>query len=411
MLRGGRVKELYEMAGQGMSVRGIARALGVSRNTVRKYLRAEEVPQLKVRSPRESKIEPYKDYVRSRLAEGVDNCVVLLREIRELGYTGGVTILRDFVRPYRLPKEPRATVRFETKPGQQAQVDFGRYRYRTVEGKHRQVWAFVMVLGWSRALYVEFLERAETVSFIWAHIRAFEHFGGVPEHCLYDNTKQVVLKRGEGGEPVWNERFLDFSLRAGFDLKLCRPYRAQTKGKAERGVAYVEGNFWPGAEFVDLADLNQKAREWLAAVADARVHGTTRERPADRLVEERQHLGPVPLRARLASLLREEHKVERDGSVHYEGSWYGVSWGWAGCKVQVQADEDTVCIFSGEELLAVHPRARRRGTRQVLPGQWDGLPRGDKRRKPSPVAVQVGTVEVEQRPLATYSALVDGGVR
>jgi transposase len=127
--------------------------LGISRNTVRKYLRAPEVPKSKPRAKRGSKLDPYKDYIRKRLAEGVENCVVLLREIRQLGYSGGYSILKAYVHPFRQRRcNPQATVRFETEPGEQAQVDFGRYRYRTPDGKVRHIWAFVMVLGWSRAI-------------------------------------------------------------------------------------------------------------------------------------------------------------------------------------------------------------------------------------------------------------------
>jgi transposase len=156
-----------------------------------------------------------------------------LREIREQGYTGGYTILKDLVQPSRRRRVAQATMRFETEPGEQAQVDFGRYRYRTPEGRERWAWAFVMVLGWSRAVFVEFVERADTATLIRCHIHAFEHFRGVPQRCLYDNTKLVVLRRDSEGRPVWNERFADFSACVGFDVKLCRPYRARTKGKID----------------------------------------------------------------------------------------------------------------------------------------------------------------------------------
>ena len=179
------------------------------------------------------------------------------------------------------------------------------------------------LLSWSRALDVEFVDRANT---------------------LYDNSKLVVLDRDEDGEPVWNERFLDFALRVGFEVKLCRSYRARTKGKTERGVGYVEGNFWPGARFTDRGDLNQQAQAWIATVADVRVHGTTHERPADRLAQER---------------------------------------------------------------LAVHPRASSPGRQLVLPGQWDGLPMGDEKKRRSPAARQLATAEVEARSLSEYARILE----
>jgi transposase len=348
MLRGGKVRVMYELKGNGQSIRGIARELRISRNTVRKYLRAREIPKAKPRPRRGSKLDPYKEYLEERLSHGVDNCVVLLREIREQGYTGGYTILKDYVQPSRRKQTSTATMRYETAPGEQAQVDFGRYTYLTPEGEKRQVWAFVMVLSWSRALYVEFVERADTATFLRCHVHGFEHFGGIPRRCLYDNTKLVVLRRGAEGRPVWNERFVDFSTALGFEVTLCRPYRAQTKGKVERGVGYVEGNFWPSARFVDLADLNRQAAQWVSTVADVRIHGTTHERPVDRLEKDRASLTAMVDRSRVASFLRDERKVGCDGYVRYGSAWYGVPWRWAGCVVQIEAEGDMVSIFSAQ---------------------------------------------------------------
>lgn len=400
------MKQIYELRGQGRSIRQIARLLGISRNTVRRYVRAPEVPKAKARPRRGSKLDPYKDYILQRLAEGVDNCVVLLREIRAQGYTGGYTILKEFVHPLRQCRQPKVTVRFETAPGEQAQVDFGRYKYVAVDGTMRWVWCFVLVLGWSRAMYVEFVERADVAMFFRCHLNAFARLGGVPRRCLYDNTKLVVLHRDEAGEPVWNARFLDFALRLGFEVRLCRRYRPRTKGKVERGVGYVEKNFWPGARFVDLADLNRQVQVWLDTEANVRIHGTTRERPIDRLAAERAHLAPLPGPERLVAFLREERKVGRDGYVQWNGSWYGVSWTLAGQTVQIQADDGTVQIWMGDRRLVVHPRATRPGQRLTAPGQWDGLPMGDTRPKKAPTARQVASVEVQQRPLLEYEDLV-----
>ena len=247
MLGGTRVKQIYDLRGSGDSIRSIASKLDVSRNTVRKYLRAPEVPKPVPRLPRPSLLDPYKAYLQGRLAEGVDNGKVLLRELQARGYQGRYTILRDYLRSVRPPRAPRATMRYETRPGEQAQVDFGYFRYQTPEGATRMVWAFVLVLSWARASYVEFVRRADTATFIRCHLNAFEYLGGIPERCLYDNAKVVVLGRDPTGEPLWNPQFLDFSLRVGFQVTLCHPYRPQTKGRVESGVKYVRGNFWPGA--------------------------------------------------------------------------------------------------------------------------------------------------------------------
>jgi transposase len=173
MLGGGKVKRIYEMHGAGRSIREIARVLDMSRNTVRRYLRSPGVPRPAPRPQRPSKLEPYHEYIRQRVADGVENCVALLRELRAQGYRGGITILKDFVRPLRQPRQPAATVRFETEPGEQAQVDFGSVRYRTPEGGYRRLWVFVMVQSWSRKTYVEFVPQADTATFIRCHVHAF----------------------------------------------------------------------------------------------------------------------------------------------------------------------------------------------------------------------------------------------
>ena len=410
LLRGGTVKEMYEMKGAGRSIRGIARELGVSRNSVRKYLRSPGVPREKPRSRRASKLDPYTDHIDVRLSEGLDNCVVLLRELRALGYNGGYTILKDYVQPRRRRRQPRATVRFETGPGEQAQVDWGSLSYIAEDGRKRRVWAFVMVLSWSRAIYVEFVRRADVTAFMRCHVNAFEYFGGVPRRCLYDNAKVVMLGRDDDGRPEWNSRMLDFALRVGFEMRLCRPYRAQTKGKVESGVKYVRRNLWPTVRFSDGADMNRQGVEWCETVANERWHGTTMQQPKELVAKERAHMLDLPERSGLAPYLREERKVGRDGYVHWDGAWYGVPWTWAGRTVQVGVGSGMVDIWSGSDRLAVHPRAHRRGQRLTLPGQWAGLVNGDESPKREAVAVQVSAGQVERRSLEAYE-MAAGGVK
>ena len=230
MLKVGIVKEIYEMKGSGYSIRDIARELDIARNTVRRYLKdPEAVMPKRRRRRRSSKLDPYIEYMDRRLSEGLENCVVLWRELQGLGYQGSYSLVKTYVSPRRRRRQVQATVRFETEPGEQAQVDWGSFSYVDEKGRKRQMWAFVMVLGWSRAIYVEFVRRADTGSFIQCHVNAFEYFGGVPRRCLYDNAKVVTLGRDAEGQVEWNRRMLDFALRLGFELRLCQPYRAQTK--------------------------------------------------------------------------------------------------------------------------------------------------------------------------------------
>ena len=409
--KSGKVKEIYEMHGRGHSARAIARELGLARNTVLRYLNSPEAMFPKQRSPRGSKLDSYTEYIDRRLAEGLENCVVLLRELRALGYQGSYTILAEYVRPRRRGHQPEATMRFETAPGEQAQVDWGSLAYIGEDGKQRRVWVFVMTMGWSRACYVELVRRADTAAFIQCHANAFEYLGGVPRKCLYDNAKVVTLGRDQDGQVEWNLRMLDFALRVGFEIRLCQPYRAQTKGKVESGVKYVRRNMWPSLRFTDDADLNRQALEWCDGVANARVHGTTYRIPWEMLAEERPHLGKLSERATLAPYLREDRKVARDGFVSWEDSRYGVHWKWVGSTVQVGQRRGTVEIWAGDERIAVHPRAQRPGQRFILPGQWKGLPRGDNRPRREAVAVQIPTGEVERRSLEVYELAALGGVR
>ena len=266
-----------------------------------------------------------------------------------------------------------------------------------------------MTLGWSRACYVELVRRADTAAFIQCHVNAFEYLGGVPRRCLYDNAKVVTLGRDEDGQVEWNRRMLDFALRVGFEIRLCQPYRAQTKGKVESGVQYVKGNMWPSIRFTGDADLNRQGLEWCDSVANRRIHGTTHRVPWEMLAEERPRLGKAPGRGTLAPYLREDRKVARDGFVSWEGSRYGVHWKWVGNVVQVGQRQGTVEIWAGDERIAVHPRSQKPGQRLILPGQWQGLPRGDGRPKPEAMAVQIPVGEVERRSLGVYGLAAVGG--
>ena len=320
---------LHPYIQEGLSKTAVAEKLGISRRTVHRYLMSgEPEPGHGPRPRRASKLDPYTGYIDGRLSDGLDNCVALLWELRGLGYQGGYSILKEYVKPRRRPRQPRATARFETEPGEQAQVDWGSFAYTGEDGRKRRLWAFVMVPGWSRAIYVEFVRRADVATFMGCYLSAFEYFGGVPRRCLYDNAKVVVLGRDEEGRPEWNRRMLDLSLRVGFEMRLCRPYRAQTKGKVESGVKYVRRNpcssqgraLWPSGRFTGDADLNRQAWEWCDRVANRRVHGATGQRPGELLERERAHLGRLPERSGLTPYLREDRKVGRDGYVHFQGA-------------------------------------------------------------------------------------------
>jgi len=269
---------------QGVSIKAISRELGVGRNTVRRALRREGPPAYR-RSAAPGKLDPFKDYLLARLAEFPElSAAALLEEVRAQGYGGGISILKDFTRPYRRRRrEP--VVRFETPPGLQAQVDWAELGRHQLDGREVGLHLFVMVLGFSRALYAEAVTAEDLEAFLACHARAFAFFGGMPAEILYDNAKVVVLSRTAAG-PRYNPGLLDFAGRYGFAPRLCRPYRARTKGKVERSIGYLRDRFFCGRTFTSLEDLNAQLLAWLDAVANRRQHATTGERPVDRLARE-----------------------------------------------------------------------------------------------------------------------------
>lgn len=292
--------EISVLAGRGMSIKGIARELGVSRNTVRKYLKQEGPPTYGPRSPRPTRLDPYKDYLIARVQAASPDWIpatVLLREIRTLGYPGGISQLKVFLGTLKPKPVVEPLVRFETQPGQQMQVDFvvirrGRYRLS----------AFVATLGYSRLAFVYFVadERIETV--LSCLRRTFEAFGGVPGHVLFDNMKTVVLERDAygAGQHRFHPQVLQLARDCGFAIRLCRPYRARTKGKVERFNRYLRSSFWiplksqfaASGLMVDIETANGEVTRWLRDVANVRVHGDLRERPVDRWQDERAYLSP-----------------------------------------------------------------------------------------------------------------------
>ena len=302
MVGGEAALEIRVLAKHGLGVREIAREVGVSRNTVRRYLREPEAGRYRGRPPQPGKLAAFEGYVVARIASAVPEQLaasVLLRELRERGYAGGYTILKDFLQRLRPVVAPEPVVRFETAPGEQMQVDWASLR----RGPDR-LSVFVATLGWSRAAYVEFVtdERLETL--LAAHERAFLTFGGVPRVVLYDNMRTVVLQRDCYGPGLhrYHPTFLDFARHCGFRPRLCQPYRPRTKGKVERFIRYLRGSLWVplasrmAAEgvVVDQAAANLAAGRWLSKVANARVHATTGAVPMERLEEERAALQAVP---------------------------------------------------------------------------------------------------------------------
>ncbi|WP_153752554.1 MULTISPECIES: IS21 family transposase [unclassified Citrobacter] len=295
--------EIKVLHKRGMSIRAIARELGISRNTVRRHLKAKsEKPQYSPRPASPSLHDEYRDYISKRIGDAHPYKIpatVIAREIMELGYSGGLTILRESIRSQIVPVQAEPVVRFETEPGRQMQVDWG-----TMRNGKSPLHVFVAVLGYSRMLYIEFTDNMRYDTLEACHRNAFSFFGGVPQEVLYDNMKTVVLQRDayQTGQHRFHPSLWQFGKEMGFSPRLCRPFRAQTKGKVERMVQYTRNSFYiplmtrlrPMEITVDVETANRYGLRWLYDVANQRKHETIQTRPCDRWVEEQQSMLALP---------------------------------------------------------------------------------------------------------------------
>jgi len=298
------VMTIHILHKQGYTQRAIARQLGISRNTVKRYLQKNiDEPKYTARPKKKhSKLEAYKFYLHRRIAQAAPihlSGEVLFREIKTLGYTGSISLLRQYLYDYRGKKAPQEVIRFETPPGKQMQVDWGQMR-----GGKKPIHVFIAVLGYSRAMFIMFTDNMHYETLEACHQCAFEYFQGVPQQIWYDNMKTVVIERdayGEGRHRL-HQSFYQFSKSMGFLPKLCRPYRPQTKGKVERMVRYVRDSFYrPLATKLSAIDIvldvetaNIEGRQWLDNIANERIHDTTKEKPITRLIKERESLQSLP---------------------------------------------------------------------------------------------------------------------
>lgn len=410
LLRGEDVDEIREMHRQGLSISDIAELTGRDRKTVRKWLIQPGPPRYGPRAPRPSKLDPYKPYIDQRLSAGVWNAMVLLRELRARGYPGGYSILKDYLRPRRQAAREVAVRRFETPAGQQAQVAWGHLGVLEDERHRQPLWGFVFTLGYSRAMFADVATDQRLETFLRLHEVAFEALGGVPEEIVYDRIKTVVLGTDERGEVRWHLIFLDFARYWGFRPRLCRPYRAQSKGKVESGIRYIRCSFLLGRDADGLEDLRSQLRTWVATVANVRVHGTTHRVVQEAWQNERAHLQPLGARPPYPYVPEVRRRVGRDAYVAYGANRYSVPWAAAGREVWIREVSGRVEIYCAHERIAVHPVCT--GRHQVLtqPQHHQGIPfQASLRRSPTRIAIQVRTPQVEVRPLTAYEVVGIGG--
>ncbi len=282
---------LREYLEQGWSKTSLAEKLGISRRTVHHWIETgqldrdadDEAARYKARPVVARKIDAFLPIIEARLqAYPLLSSVRLLEEIKAAGYLGGYTQLKEYVRHVR-PVVENPVVRFETPPGHQAQVDFAHFRLPW--GRR---WALLVVLGYSRLLWLRFFRRQDMGTLFSGLEQSFAFFEGVARELLFDQMKSVIVddQRLNGGRLVENPEFIRFANHWQFTARACRAYRAQTKGKVERPIRYVRENFFYGRTFLNDEDLNSQAEQWLERVANVRVHGTTEEVPQERFDRE-----------------------------------------------------------------------------------------------------------------------------
>jgi transposase len=376
---------------RGVYLKDIATELEVHRRTVKRALQRGGAPKAE-RKTSPSKLDPYKAKVDELLGEGIWNSMVILREIQARGYEGGRTMLRLYIQPKRVLRPGRATVRFETDPGQQLQSDWGEIVV-AMAGIRRKVYFIVNELGYSRRFHFWCTDSQDAEHTYEGLIRSFEYFGGVTAEVLVDNQKSAVLQASHSGSPRFNERFVDLAGHYGFTPRACRPYRARTKGKDERMVGYVKQNFFVRyRSFESWEHLNQLAEQWLQEEADLRVQGTVKEVVAERFEREKPHLQPL-LPIRYDTSYFEYRQVAWDGYIDVRGNRYSVPAALVGQRVAVRIGLDGLLrIYQADQVVARHQlQSRQAGWSTLSEHQSD---------------MWKATLQVEQRSLAVYEEVM-----
>jgi transposase len=408
-------KEIHRLfREEGVAIAEIARRLDLDRKTVRHWLRQKSWKRYQRARREDTLLEKHERYLRRRASAVGYSARILYQELKKMrGYGGSYETVKRFVRPLRdaLALAERATVRFETPPGLQSQIDWGQARVEL--GSRRQVMhVFVLTLGFSRRSFYEACLGETLAQFLEAHERAFDHFGGHTREHLYDRPRTVCHPSGEGGF-VWNITFKHFADFWGFEPRVCRPYRAQTKGKVESGVKYFRRNFLPGREFIDVEDFRDQLTVWTVDIADQRVHGTTHERPIDRFEREKSFLirtaghPSFRLEAPLPRIVADDYLVTVDTNR------YSVPFSLIGQPVEVFRRHGHLEVIHRGAVVSRHVELAGKHQFCILPEHGPGaIARTARRQRPrAGQASLTGTSfpEVEVRDLSVYDTVSSNG--
>jgi transposase len=365
--------DIVSYRGTGLSRRQIAQKVGCDPRTVKRYL---EHPEL-VNRPRQaaaarpSLVDPYRDQIAAYLTEDPDyRASWIYDRLRSHGYTGGYELVKRAVRVVKGQRQQLAYVRFETEPGQQAQVDFGEFQVTMPDGSIKKYYLFGMVLGYSRKLFTTLLERCDLPSFLEAHIQAFAYLGGVPHEILYDRMRNVFL-REFCGKAEFTQGLVTLAVHYGFTPRVAPAYAAWVKGKIERPMDYLRESFWRGYAFIDLETANRDLCAWLTE-KEQRVHGTTHERIDVRFAREKPSLLALPPQPCDVSL-RLTRPVWKDCTISVEGNRYVVPHTLVGKLVTVRIKERRLRVFDGADLVAEYEMLGEKGKRLSDPRFYAAL--------------------------------------
>jgi len=342
---------------EGLSAHQIAEELAMDPRTVAKWLARERFCQRKA-VPRSSKLDPFKAEITRLLQSHAFTAAQILVRIREQGYAGGYSIVKDYVRAIRPQKRP-AYLTLAFAPGECAQVDWGSYGSVAVGNTRRRLSFFVMVLCYSRMLYVEFTVSQSLEHFLACHQNAFDFFGRVPKKIMVDNLKSAVLRRIVGRLPVFNPRYLDFANHYGFTITPCNVGRGNEKGRVENAVGYVKKNFLAGLQIPDFAALGPAARNWLQTVANVRLHGETRKKPVELFEAERPCLLPLPVNGFDIATISQQ-RASSQFRITIDTNRYSVPAEYAGRALTVKTDPQRICVYAQDKLIARHIRSYER---------------------------------------------------
>lgn len=391
-------------------IREIARDMGVDRNTIRRCLRQEQWRSYTRVCGTDTLLAPHELFLRSRAPEVNYSARILFQElVSKKGYRGSYDTVKLFVKPLRAARmqAERALLRFETPPGLQSQVDWGQARVPFRSGP-AVVHLFALTLGFSRRTFYCSSPNERIAQFLDAHERAFDDFGGHTREHLYDRPR-TICRPSENGKVRWNPTFQAFADYWGFEPRLCAPYRAQTKGKVESGIKYVKRNFLPGRTFVDRVDFDEQLCEWMATVADVRIHGTTHERPIDRFAREKDRLLPTAGQPSFQVGMPVCRIVADDYLVTFHTNRYSVPFPLIGQEVDVLSHGGQIHVRHRGELVASHPLLTGKHQVRILPEHGPGAAARNARKLLSTLPIAGRPEEspqVQVRDLSVYDSLL-----